>query len=64
MKHKEVITCREVPDIVKYRNKDYKVQSDSNGFRYIKPTIDGKRAIIPVVEVDEYFDFIFNFGRR
>ena len=64
MKHKEVITCQNIQETVKYRNKEYKVQSDSNGFKYIKPTVDGNRVIMPVIEVDKEFDYIFNFGWR
>lgn len=51
---------------VKYNGRDYKVQSDKNGFRYIKVSENGKRVIIPIKEEpkDEVFDYIFNFGFR
>lgn len=51
---------------VKYNNRDYKVQSDKNGFRYIKVSENGKRVIIPVRDEprDEVFDYIFNYGFR
>ena len=51
---------------VKYNGRDYKVQSDKNGFRYIKVSENGKRVIIPINDEpkDEIFDYIFNFGFR
>ena len=51
---------------VKYNGRDYKVQSDKNGFRYIKVSENGKRVIIPIKDEpkDEIFDYIFNFGFR
>ena len=52
--------------IVKYNNRDYRVQSDKNGFRYIKVSENGKRVIIPIKDEprDEVFDYVFNFGFR
>ena len=49
---------------VKYNGRDYRVQSDKNGFRYIKVSENGKRVIIPIKyePKDEVFDYIFNFG--
>ena len=49
---------------VKYKGRDYKVQSDKNSFRYIKVSENGKRVIIPIKDEtkDEVFDYIFNFG--
>ena len=51
---------------VKYNGRDYRVQSDKNGFRYIKVSENGKRVIIPIKDEpkDEVFDYIFNFGFR
>ena len=51
---------------VKYNNRDYRVQSDKNGFRYIKVSENGKRVIIPIKyeSRDEVFDYIFNYGFR
>ena len=51
---------------VKYNNRDYRVQSDKNGFRYIKVSENGKRVIIPVRDEpkDEVFDYVFNYGFR
>lgn len=51
---------------VKYNGRDYKVQSDKNGFRYIKVSENGKRVIIPIKDEpkDEVFDYIFNYGWR
>ena len=51
---------------VKYNGRDYRVQSDKNGFRYIKVSENGKRVIIPIKNEpkDEVFDYIFNFGFR
>lgn len=52
--------------IVKYKGRDYKVQSDKNNFRYIKVSENGKRVIIPIKNEpkDEVFDYIFNYGFR
>ena len=46
--------------------RDYKVQSDKNGFRYIKVTENGKRVIISIKDEpkDEVFEYIFNYGFR
>lgn len=51
---------------VKYNGRDYRVQSDKNGFRYIKVSENGKRVIVPVRDEpkDEVFDYIFNYGFR
>lgn len=51
---------------VKYNGRDYRVQSDKNGFQYIKVSENGKRVIIPIKDEpkDEVFDYIFNFGFR
>ena len=49
---------------VKYNDRDYKVQSDKNGFRFIKVSENGKRVIIPIKKLepdDIIFDYIFNF---
>ena len=50
----------------KYNGRDYKVQSDKNGFRYIKVTENGKRVIISIKDEpkDEVFEYIFNYGFR
>ena len=50
---------------VKYNDRDYKVQTDRNGFRFIKVSENGKRVIIPVKKIepdDIVFDYVFNFG--
>ena len=50
---------------VKYKDRDYKVQADKNGFRFIKVSENGKRIIIPLKILepnDIVFDYIFNFG--
>ena len=50
---------------VKYKDRDYKVQSDKNGFKFIKVSENGKRIIIPlkILETNDIvFDYIFNFG--
>ena len=50
---------------VKYNERDYKVQSDKNGFRFIKVSENGKRVIIPIKKLepdDIIFDYIFNYG--
>lgn len=50
---------------VKYNERDYKVQSDKNGFRFIKVLENGKRVIIPLKILeprDIVFDYIFNYG--
>lgn len=51
---------------VKYNGRDYKVQSDKNGFRYIKVSENGKRVIIPIKDEpkDEVLDYILNYGFR
>ena len=48
---------------VKYNERDYKVQSDKNGFRFIKVSENGKRVIIPLKILeprDIVFDYVFN----
>ena len=50
---------------VKYKDRDYKVQADKNGFRFIKVSENGKRVIIPLKILeprDIVFDYIFNYG--
>ena len=50
---------------VKYNERDYKVQSDKNGFRFIKVSESGKRVIIPLKILeprDIVFDYIFNYS--
>lgn len=52
-------------DTVKYKDRYYKVQSDKNGFRFIKVSENGKRVIIPlkIIEpLDIVFDYVFNYG--
>lgn len=51
---------------VKYKGREYKVQTDKNGFRYIKVSENGKRVIIPIKDEpkDDIFDYIFNYGFR
>ena len=48
---------------VKYNDRDYKVQTDRNGFRFIKVSENGKRVIIPLKILeprDIVFDYVFN----
>ena len=50
---------------VKYKDRDYKVQADKNGFKFIKVSENGKRVIIPlkIIEpLDIVFDYVFNYG--
>ena len=59
------ITCHCQVATVKYNERDYKVQSDKNGFRFIKVSESGKRIIIPLKILepnDIVFDYIFNYG--
>ena len=51
---------------VKYKGRDYRVQSDKNGFRYIKVSENGKRVVIPIKDelIDDVLDYIFNYGFR
>ena len=52
-------------ETVKYNDRDYRVQTDRNGFRFIKVSENGKRVIIPVKKIepdDIVFDYVFNFG--
>ena len=51
---------------VKYNGRDYRVQKDKNGFRYIKVSENGKRVIIPIKDEpkDEVLDYILNYGFR
>lgn len=51
---------------VKHNGRDYRVQSDKNGFRYIKVSENGKRVIIPIKDEpkDEVLDYILNYGFR
>ncbi|GEM_PF-4000958 len=47
---------------VKWNERDYSIQKDKNGFRYIKVSHDGKRKVIPVRDEvpDMVFDYVFN----
>lgn len=47
---------------VKWNDREYSIQSDRNGFRYIKVSHNGKRKVIPVKDEvpDMIFDYIFN----
>ena len=50
---------------VRYKDRNYKVQADKNGFKFIKVSENGKRIIIPlkILETNDIvFDYIFNFG--
>ena len=51
---------------VKWNDRDYSIQKDRNGFRYIKVSHDGKRKVIPIKEEvpDMVFDYVFNYGFR
>lgn len=47
---------------VKYGDREYSIQKDKNGFRYIKVSNAGKRIVVPVKnEVqDIVFDYVLN----
>ena len=65
MDTKSNITSHCQVNTVKYKDRDYKVQSDKNGFRFIKVSESGKRIIIPLKILepnDIVFDYIFNYG--
>ena len=65
MKTKSINTSHSQVNAVKYNDRDYKVQSDKNGFRFIKVSENGKRIIIPLKTLepnDIVFDYIFNYG--
>lgn len=66
MKNNTLSLATNLTSTVKYNGRDYKVQSDKNGFRYIKVSENGKRIIIPIKDEpkDEVLDYIFNFGFR
>ena len=65
MDTKSNITSHSQVKTVKYNDRDYKVQSDKNGFKFIKVSENGKRVIIPlkIIEpLDIVFDYVFNYG--
>ena len=65
MNEKILNTSHSQVEIVKYNDRDYKVQSDKNGFKFIKVSENGKRVIIPlkIIEpLDIVFDYVFNYG--
>ena len=65
MNEKILNTSHSQVNTVKYNDRYYKVQSDKNGFRFIKVSENGKRVIIPLKILeprDIVFDYIFNYG--
>lgn len=65
MSEKILNTSHSQVNTVKYKDRDYKVQSDKNGFKFIKVSENGKRIIIPLKILepnDIVFDYIFNYG--
>ena len=62
MNSKNHITAHCQATTVKYNDRDYFIQKDKNGFRYIKVSVDGKRVVIPVKEEipDIVFDYVLN----
>ena len=63
MDTKSNITSHCQVNTVKYNERDYKVQSDKNGFRFIKVSESGKRVIIPIKNLEQddiVFDYVFN----
>ena len=65
MDTKSNITSHCQVNTVKYKDRDYKVQADKNGFKFIKVSENGKRVIIPlkIIEpLDIVFDYVFNYG--
>ena len=65
MHTKSNITSHCQVNTVKYKDRDYKVQADKNGFKFIKVSENGKRVIIPlkIIEpLDIVFDYVFNYG--
>ena len=65
MNEKSINTSHCQVKTVRYKDRDYKVQADKNGFKFIKVSENGKRIIIPLKILepnDIVFDYIFNFG--
>ena len=65
MNEKILNTSHSQVNTVKYNDRYYKVQSDKNGFKFIKVSENGKRVIIPIKKLeprDIVFDYIFNYG--
>ena len=63
MKTKSINTSHCQVETVKYNDRDYKVQSDKNGFRFIKVSESGRRVIISVKKLEQddiVFDYVFN----
>ena len=63
MNEKILNTSHSQVNTVKYNERDYKVQSDKNGFRFIKVSESGKRVIIPIKNLEQddiVFDYVFN----
>lgn len=63
MNEKILNTSHSQVKTVKYKDRDYKVQSDKNGFKFIKVSENGKRIIIPLKILepnDIVFDYVFN----
>lgn len=63
MKTKSINTSHCQVDTVRYNDRDYRVQTDRNGFRFIKVSENGKRVIIPIKNLEQddiVFDYVFN----
>ena len=64
MKSKSNFTSHCQVETVKYNDRDYRVQSDKNGFKFIKVSENGIRKIISIKSLepnDIVFDYVFNF---
>ena len=63
MKLNNINTSHCQVETVKYKDREYRVQTDRNGFRFIKVSENGKRKIIPLKTLepnDIVFDYVFN----
>ena len=63
MDTKSNVTSHCQVDTVRYNDRDYRVQTDRNGFRFIKVSESGKRVIIPIKKLEQddiVFDYVFN----
>ena len=56
----QVANCQ-VHNCQVHNGRSYKIQTDKNGFRYIKVSDNGERKIIPVkrLELDEVASYVF-----
>ena len=63
MKLNNINTSHCQVETVKYKDREYRVQTDRNGSRFIKVSENGKRKIIPLKTLepnDIVFDYVFN----